>query len=378
MPALHVAQVNFLPAPDDRTPTEVLDQWPTLVDVAEAVAGAGTRVSVIQAATRAAHVLRHGIGYHFTGSGGAGATVGWGRRVAELLAGIEADVVHVNGLAFAADAFALAQRLPRLPIVLQDHADRPPRRWRRARWRRWLAVAAGAAFTAPELALPFISAGLLQPSTRLFAIAESTSRFVPGSRARARAQTGLHGDPCVLWVGHLSPGKDPLTVLDGVAGAVSRLPGLQLWCAYGSAPLLAEVHRRIAGDPRLTGRVHLLGNIAHAHVEALMRAADLFVSGSLAESCGYAVLEAIACGLAPVVTDIPAFRALTGNGRVGKLWPRGDPAQLAEALVRTALGGRSVERVRAHFDAALSSAAIGRHWAEAYALVHDDQLRRAR
>jgi glycosyltransferase involved in cell wall biosynthesis len=178
-------------------------------------------------------------------------------------------------------------------------------------------------------------------------------------------------------VGHLSEGKDPLTVLDGVAEAALRLPGLQLWCAFGSAPLLQDVQRRIERYPQLAGRVHLLGKVEHARIEPLMRAADLFVSGSLAESCGYAVLEALACGVTPIVTDIPSFRALTG-GYVGHLWPSGNAARLAEALVCSAANRPSPERVRAHFDAALSFAAVGRQWTEAYAQIYYDRRRRMR
>jgi glycosyltransferase involved in cell wall biosynthesis len=375
---VHVAHINFLPAPAGRTPAEVLGQWHSLADIAEVVASVGTQVSVIQAAARADRVARNGIDYRFVDVGVAATTADRGRRLAGALAELDADVLHVHGLGFAEDAFAVSKCLPQLPLLCQDHSDRVPRWWRRPQWRRWHAATSGVAFTAPELARPFTRAGLFGPLTRLFAIPESSSRFTPGSRADARAETGLHGDPCVLWVGHLSEGKDPLTVLDGVARAVQRLPGLQLWCAFGNAPLLDEVQARIARDPQLDGRVHMLGKVVHARVEALMRSADLFVSGSRAESCGYALLEALACGVAPVVTDIPAFRALTGNGRVGHLWPCGDAARLAEALVSTVLGPSSPARVRAHFDATLSFAALGRQWADAYALLLDDRLRRAR
>src|SRR3546814_7612096 len=91
-----------------------------------------------------------------------------------------------------------------------------------------------------------------------------------------------------------------------------------------------------------------------------MRAADLFVSGSHAEGCGYSLLEALACGATPVVTDIPAFRALTGDGAIGRLWPPGDAVRLAEALVDTASNRPSPGQVRGYFDANLSFAAIGR------------------
>jgi glycosyltransferase involved in cell wall biosynthesis len=377
MPALHVAQINFLQVPERCSAAEVLEQWPSLVDIADAVAGSGAQVSVIQAASHGERLIRNGVHYHFTGVGRTDTALSRGRRYASLLGDIGADVLHVHGLSFAEDAFAVAQCLPQLPIVFQDHADRPPPWWRRPQWQRWYTAASGVAFTTHELARPFISTGLLGPQVRVFAIPESSSRFSQGSRAQAWAESGLYGDPCVLWVGHLSAGKDPLTVLDGVAMAVPRLPGIQLWCAFSSAPLLGAVQSRIERDPRLNGRVHLLGKVPHTHVEALMRAADVFVSGSLAESCGYALLEALACGVAPVVTDIPSFRALTGDGRVGRLWPCGDAAKLADALVSVSTQRPVPTEVRAHFDATLSFHAVGRRWMDAYAQMLDSQCRRA-
>ncbi|HEY8230825.1 MAG TPA: glycosyltransferase family 4 protein [Rhodanobacteraceae bacterium] len=378
MAVLHVAQLNFLPAPDGLGVEALLERWPSLADIAELVAGAGIRVSVLQAASRAERLTRNGVDYHFVDINGAETMGIRGHRFAEVLAGIGADVLHAHGLGFVEGASAIARRLPRaLPVLFQDHADRPPRWWRRPRQRRCFAMASGVAFTSLDQAQPFVAAGMFGSSTRLFAIPESSSRFTPGDRARARAATGLYGDPCVLWVGRLTRGKDPLTVLEGIALAAARLPDLQLWCAFGAAPMLAEVRARITDDPRLAGRVQLLGEVPHARIETLLRAADLFVSGSLAEGSGYAALEALACGVTPVLTDIPAFRALTDNGRIGHLWPCGDAVRLAGALVGAATGRALPERVRAHFDAVLSFDAVGRLWANAYAVVREDWSRRA-
>lgn len=321
--------------------------------------------------------MRNGVDYRFVDTSGANTVAHRARDFAGLLDDLRVDVLHVHGLGFAEDAFAISRHLPRLPVLFQDHADWPPRWWRRSRWRQWYAVASGVAFTSTELARAFIAADMFQSGTRLFAIPESSSRFMPGDRAQARAETGLYGRPCVLWVGHLNAGKDPLTVLDGVAKAAEQLPDLHLWCAFGNAPLLAEVQQRIARDPRLTGRVHLLGKLPHAQIQWLMQAADVFVSGSRSESCGYALLEAMACGVTPIVTDIPSFRTLTGMGRVGELWPCGDAARLAEALLRAARH-TSPAKVRTHFDEALSFEAVGRQWAKAYAQVRDSHASGAR
>jgi len=374
---LHVAQINFHPAPSGVAAAEVFRQWPSLRDIPEAAASAGIRVSVIQAAAHAERVMRNGVDYRFVDTRGADTVAHRARDFAGLLDDLRVDVLHVHGLGFAEDAYAISRHLPRLPMLFQDHADRPPRWWRRSRWRQWYAAVSGVAFTSTELARAFTAAKLFQPRTRLFAIPESSSRFMPGDHAQARAETGLYGRLCVLWVGHLNAGKDPLTVLDGVAKAAEQLPDLHLWCAFGNAPLLAEVQQRIARDPRLTGRVHLLGKLPHAQIQRLMQAADVFVSGSCSESCGYALLEAMACGVTPIVTDIPSFRTLTGMGRVGELWPCGDAARLAEALLRAARH-TSPAKVRAHFDEALSFEAVGRQWAKAYAQVHDSHAGGAR
>ncbi|ULU23755.1 glycosyltransferase family 4 protein [Dyella terrae] len=370
MSPLHVAQINFHPTPAGQGLTDTLTRWPSLVDIAEAAAGAGARITVIQRAAHSEHLHRNGVDYHFVvandhDDGGA-------RTIANLLADLRADVLHVHSLSAAAQAHALARALPGVPMLLQDHADRVPTWWRRSRWRHWYASARGVVFTANELARPYMSAKLFGASTRLFAIPESTSRFTPGSRAHAWSETGLYGNPCVVWVGHLQSGKDPLTVLAGAAEAAQALPDMQLWCAFGNAPLLSQVQQRIASDPRLRARVHLLGKVPHERVQSLMRAADIFVSGSRAESCGYALLEAMACGVTPVVTRIPSFRALTGE--IGRLWSPGDSNEFAQALIQAAAFPSSPQAVRAHFERHLSLDAVGQRWVDAYEqLVSDRQ-----
>jgi glycosyltransferase involved in cell wall biosynthesis len=265
----------------------------------------------------------------------------------------------------------LAAAAPGIPIILQDHASRPPRLWRRGAWRRGLSVADGIAFCAAEQAQPFASAGLLAKHTRVYEITESTSRFAPGDRGAARRETGLQGDPAVLWVGNLDANKDPLTVLDAVSVVTRELPGLQLFCCFGVAPLLRQVQERTANDARLRDRVTLLGRVPHDRIEQLMRAADLFVLASHHEGSGYALIEALACGLPPLVTDIPSFRALTGAGAVGSLWRCGDAAGLAGALRALAArcGAQARAAVRAHFERELSFDALGAKLAAMYADV---------
>jgi glycosyltransferase involved in cell wall biosynthesis len=375
-PLLHVAQISFFNDPQGRSPTQLLEAWATLVDVAEAASHAGVRVAVVQASVHSEQLERNGVRYYFLPFGAASGIAGYvalGERLREL----DPDVLHVHGLGFPRDVLSLAAAVPSVPIILQDHASRPPRLWRRRSWRAGMSVAAGISFCAREQAHPFASVGLVHARMRVYEIPESTSRFTPGDREQARRLTNVRGDPAVLWVGHLDANKDPLTVLAGVSAAARLLPGLQLFCCFGVAPLLRLVKDRIANDSYLRDRVSLLGQVPHERIEQLMRAADLFVLGSHREGSGYSLIEALACGLPPVVTDIPSFRSLTGVGAVGTLWACGDSHALGEALqsaaARTSEGARA--EVRAHFDRELSFGALGSKLAAMYTDVMERNRR---
>jgi glycosyltransferase involved in cell wall biosynthesis len=357
---LHVAQISFFLDPLQRTPADILRDWWPLVDAAEMVVEAGARVSVIQACGQHLDLTQRGVSYYFVRPDEGASRIGRSSRFRQLLANLQADVFHVHGLGFTADVLDLATVVAPRPIFIQDHASKVPRFWRRPALRRGLAAAAGISFCSLEQSVPFVEAKLISRQTSVAQIPETSSRFTPGDRQLARRATGVFGEPAVLSVGHLDENKDPLTVLEGISAAVDRLPGLQLWCCYGKAPLDVQVRARIAADPRLLGRVHLLGRMTHAMIEQMMRAADLFVQGSHREGSGCALVEALACGLPPVVTDIPSFRALTANGAVGALWPCGDARSLGDALVSVASQPNSRTLVEAHFQSELSCNAVGR------------------
>jgi glycosyltransferase involved in cell wall biosynthesis len=373
---VHAVQISFCSDPEERPPAQLLDAWSTLVDVAEAASRSGIRVSVLCASAHSECLTRNGIPYHFLPFGDGQRSISKNAALAVLLRDLDPDVLHVHGLGFPRDVLSLAPLAPGVPVILQDHANRPPRLWRRALWRRGMSLAAGIAFCASDQAQPFAAAGLLDSATRVYEIPESTSRFSPGDKQQARRVTGVDGDPAILWVGHLNANKDPLTVLKGISAAARDLPGLRLFCCFGDAPLLGDVLDLIATDPQLSGRVRLLARVPHEHIEQLMRAADLFVLGSHCEGSGYSVIESLACGLPPIVTDIPSFRSLTGAGAVGKLWTCDDPLSLC-AAIRT-VGARTDPEtraaVRAHFDRELSFDSLGRKIAAMYM----DVLERAR
>ncbi|MBI4540922.1 MAG: glycosyltransferase family 4 protein [Gemmatimonadetes bacterium] len=376
---MHVAQLSFYLDAVGRSPDELLHAWPTLSAVAEAALGAGVRVTVIQASCATAHIERNGIAYQFVPVPQA-SLAGWpfGRRVRlasrtilQRVAELGPDTIHLQGLSFPVQTRLVTASLPRIPVLVQDHGDGVPRPWRRPLHRWGLARIAGVAFTAREQAAPFIEAGVLRCDLPVFEVVESSSWFTPGEIQPARERTGLHGDPCLLWIGRLDANKDPLMVLDALSRAAPSLPDPQLWCCYSKAPLLERVRQRLAAEPQLATRVHLLGSVPHETVEELCRAADFLVLGSHWEGSGYAVLEALACGTTPLVTDIPSFRRMTGGGAVGALSPPGDADAMARALIEWSGRDRAVLRraARDFFERELSFEAVGVQLRTAYEAV---------
>ena len=363
-----VVQVSAVRAPHLRTGEEMLAAWPAVEMAARAAADAGFQPVVVQAAWRDEELVRDGVRYRFVREpeGSAGRVM---RRLFPRLAGavreLRPAVVHLQGLAFPE-----ARRLcgPGAAVLAQDHLDRVPAGWRRLERRRALGKVDGVMFTAEGMARPFFEAGVLRPGLPVHEVLEATSAFTPGDVEEARRRTGIGGDPCVLWLGHLDANKDPLTLLDALSIARRTLPGLRLWMCFARAPLEGEVRARLAAEPELGARVTLRGRVPHAEVEHLCRAADFLVQGSAREGTSYAVLEAFACGATPLVTDIPSLRRMTGGGAAGGLFTRGDGAGLARLLVERAAQPAEERRraARTHFERHLSPAALSRELGAAY------------
>jgi glycosyltransferase involved in cell wall biosynthesis len=122
---------------------------------------------------------------------------------------------------------------------------------------------------------------------------------------------------------------------------------------------------------RLRRAVRLVGRVPYDEMPAWFSAADLFVLGSRREASGYAAIEACDCGCLPVLTGIPSFLVVTGNGGVGRHWAAGDSVDCARALIAAALSDRVHERSRLlrHFDAHLSWCAVGRRATDIYRSV---------
>jgi sugar transferase (PEP-CTERM/EpsH1 system associated) len=97
----------------------------------------------------------------------------------------------------------------------------------------------------------------------------------------------------------------------------------------GDGPLRAEVERVVA-EAGVAQWVELRG--VRDNVPDEMRNMDLFVLPSIAEGISNTILEAMACGLPVVATNVGGNAELVTDGLSGRIVPHSDPEAMAQAL----------------------------------------------
>jgi glycosyltransferase involved in cell wall biosynthesis len=384
---LRIIQLNLAYDAALSHPHALLAAYHTLSGWSDAMTRAGAAVSVIQRFARNAALERDGVPYSFVSDRLGPTPRPWDRLdlVVEAAADSRPDVVHVNGLMFPGAVAALRRRLPvATALVVQDHSGGvprvrrwPARGWQERRWRRAYEGVDAVTFTATALARPWIRLGLPR-GIRVLEILESSTSMVPLDRDEARAALHLSADPAIVWVGRLNANKDPLTALDALDLAMTRLPQARCWMLFGAGDLLDDVRRRIDGSDTLRARVTLVGAVPATEVATYLSAADIFLSASRHEGSGYALLEAMSCGAVPCVTAIPAFSAIVRD--CGVLWIAGDASSCAQAIADLSSRDRQLEQqaVRARFTEALTWDAIARRTIHDYQTLVDERRGSAR
>ncbi len=158
----------------------------------------------------------------------------------------------------------------------------------------------------------------------------------PDQRVRALSSQGT----IVCSVTQLRAGKGLETLIDALPAVVAQHPATQL-VIVGDGPLRSALEAQ-ARDRGVRAAVHFLGE--HADPSAVLRASDVFVLPSWAESFPYVILEAMSARLSIVSTDVGGIDEAIVDGESGLLFGPRDPAAISGALL--ALLGDETLRTR--------------------------------
>jgi glycosyltransferase involved in cell wall biosynthesis len=188
------------------------------------------------------------------------------------------------------------------------------------------------------------------------------SRFAPPQAVPSRSRTLIVG---VL--ANLRPEKGLHQLVEAAALVIREAPGTR-FSIWGEGSLRPEIESKIRALG-LTETVRLHGSTAEP--ESALRQCDVFVLPSLSEACSNVVLEAMATGLPVVATRVGGTPALIEADRSGLLVPPGDPAALAQAILKLirapSLAAELGAAARAH---ALAEFAMSRMLDRIEALYH--------
>jgi glycosyltransferase involved in cell wall biosynthesis len=152
---------------------------------------------------------------------------------------------------------------------------------------------------------------------RIVPNAIDVDRFAPARPPRP--EKGL-----IVFVGRLVPEKR----LDVLVAAAASVPGARL-LLIGDGP----ERERLAQQAAAAGvPLELAGTVPNTEVAAWLARAEIFALPSAYEGQPKALLEAMACGLPVVGSDVPGVRDIVRHGETGWLVPAGDVGALAVAL----------------------------------------------
>ena len=177
--------------------------------------------------------------------------------------------------------------------------------------------------------------GVAPEKTEVVGNGVDTDVFHPVERAAARTRYGLPADARVLVsVGGLVERKGMHRVIACLPALVARHPDLHYLIVGGPGPegdMRPELDALVA-QLGLEGRVHFLGALPPAELKWPLSAADVFVLATRNEGWANVFLEAMACGLPVVTTDVGGNAEVVCRPELGTVVPFGDAAALEQAL----------------------------------------------
>jgi glycosyltransferase involved in cell wall biosynthesis len=141
------------------------------------------------------------------------------------------------------------------------------------------------------------------------------------------------GGPRLVAIGRLAPQKGFALLVEAMAVAAPRLPGLHL-TLVGDGELRPGIEAAIARHG-LHGQITLAGWQDEAGVRAAIAGASALILPSFAEGLPVVLMEAMAMGRPVIATAIAGVPELV-TAETGWLVPAGDAAALAAAIVELA------------------------------------------
>ena len=172
-----------------------------------------------------------------------------------------------------------------------------------------------------------------------------TANGVPGSfLARCKRVGGDPGGAAIAWVGAYRRSKG---IEHGSAALVSALeadPDLRVSFLGPGVPTTTVLERF---PTSLHPRIAVTETYHRNDLPKLLKGHSMALFPSFSEGFSLALVEVMACGVAPIASDIPGNRETIADGESGLLVPPGDAAAASAAILRLRGDEALLEHLRA-------------------------------
>lgn len=180
-----------------------------------------------------------------------------------------------------------------------------------------------------------LALGIAEDHVRVVGNGVDLEKFNPVPQEQARRSLGVAVDaPVLVSVGGLVERKGFHRVIALLPALRERFPGLQYLVVGGPSPegdMSTALHKQVV-DLGLEDVVRFLGPVAPERLHLPLSAADVFVLATRNEGWANVFLEAMACGLPVVTTDVGGNAEVVCQPGLGRIVPFDDGPGLREAV----------------------------------------------
>lgn len=178
-----------------------------------------------------------------------------------------------------------------------------------------------------------IKLGAQADKIHIILIGVDTNKFGPSQKnAELRRSLGISETaPIVISTRALGPIYDVETLVKAIPSVLKEIPETKFIIAgHGNQRGYLE---NLADSLQVAGSVKFVSLLPHDELAKYLASSDVYVSTSLSDGTSNSLLEAMASGLAPVVTDIPANNPWIEDEENGALFPVKDDNILAAKII---------------------------------------------
>lgn len=192
----------------------------------------------------------------------------------------------------------------------------------------------------------------------------------PLLREQARRELGWSDKRIIIMTRNFMPVYGIEYFIRALSQVLRSFPETRILFA-GDGPLRGEM-LQLAVELGLEGKVRFAGAVPNRDLPRWLNAADLYVSSSLSDGTSLSLLEALACALPVVVTDVPAIMEWIEEGVNGRVVHRKNPEMLAGAISDMLGDAEAMRRMsRSNLELARARADWERNFDKLEQIYHD-------